>query len=148
MLDDENVEVYVKAIFKISPRYCTGTAPAGEWLEFLYLHNEREGRYILTADQLNSITPYCQVNQHVEMTPDDIIRLIYLIRHEKIQPTVVNKEKPRLFDHTTRPRSSSVMNGRRYSIMSNDDNSSNYYHYSDDESINHPGEVKSTCYYS
>ncbi|KAG2206250.1 hypothetical protein INT47_007263 [Mucor saturninus] len=90
VLTDEHVVLYIQTFFKVSPRCATGAAPAGEWLQFLELYNEREGHYILTDQQMDTVRPYCQINAEVEMTPEDFIILIYLVRHNLPQPTHPN----------------------------------------------------------
>jgi hypothetical protein len=131
--------MYVHAFFEISPKYATGTAPAREWLQFLNLFNEREDKYILTRQQLETIVPYCELNQDVEMTPEDFIRLLYLIRHEKIKET--NTTTKNLFD--SRPRSSKLISKKYYNHSSHystnhPDFISDYQPQDDNESINHP----------
>lgn len=113
--------LYILAFFKVSPRYDNGAAPANEWLQFLELYNEREGHFILTDLQMEAIRPYCEINAEVEMTPEDFIRLIYLIRHGHMQPTFEETEEitpqmsvstKQLFD--SRPRSSKLISKNYY----------------------------------
>jgi hypothetical protein len=118
----------------VSPRSATGTAPAYEWLQFLELYNEREGHYILTHQQMASIKPYCEMNQDVEMTPHDFIRLIHIIRRDKsITPqqsvsTPLTSTTKKLFD--SRPRSSKLISKKSLS-----------HYYEDRASTNHPDNV-------
>lgn len=104
------------------------------------LYNEREGHYILTRQQKNAIKPYCEMNHDVEMTPEDFIRLLYLIRRENLnnmqQPLQQSVSTPltqskKLFDGA-RPRSSRLMNKKSLSS-----------YYEDRESVNHPDHVSS-----
>lgn len=148
-MTDEGVETYVHAFFQRSPKYSMGTAPALEWLQFLELFNELNGRYILTEQQLTSIIPYCELNQDVEMTPDDFIRLLHLIRHQ--QDTAPTSSA--LLD--SRPRSSKLLSKKYYdnnstsrSRYNNSSSRSRYssnhpdfmsdYNHDDHHSINHP----------
>lgn len=165
------MELYVQSLFKVSPRYSTRTAPAHEWFELLNMYNEREGHYILTQQQMDTIAPYCDANQDVEMTPEDFIRLLFLIRHDKIHQAPVVESSVRTKTTTaaakklldSRPRSSRLLSRKKYydeaSMNSNNsdrfanspshpDYPTNNYdvdiHGDDEDSINHPGIVKYT----
>lgn len=95
VLTDEQVELYIQAFFKVSPRRNNGTAPAYEWLQFLDLYNEREGHYVLNAQQMMAIRPYCEANAEIEMTPEDFIRLLFLVRHNKLEPSILDSRPTR-----------------------------------------------------
>ncbi|KAI8087320.1 hypothetical protein BDF21DRAFT_414134 [Thamnidium elegans] len=135
VLSDEQVELYIHAFFKVSPRRDNGTAPAYEWLQFLDLYNEREGHYVLNTQEMVAIRPYCESNSEVELTPDDFIRLLHLVRHNKLQPepaaadaataaAAATHSKPLL---DSRPRSSRLLSRKK-----------NYYNAPSRVSPNHP----------
>ncbi|GAA5809331.1 hypothetical protein MFLAVUS_002739 [Mucor flavus] len=133
VLSDEQVELYIHAFFKVSPRRDNCTAPAYEWLQFLDLYNEREGHYVLNNQEMDVIRPYCEANSEVELTPDDFIRLLHLVRHNKLEPepthttngTATAAHSKPLFD--SRPRSSRLLSRKK-----------DYYSASGRASLNHP----------
>lgn len=140
VLSDEQVELYIHAFFKVSPRRENRTAPAYEWLQFLDLYNEREGHYILNNQEMDVIRPYCEANSEVELTPDDFIRLLHLVRHNKLEPepthttngtaTATAAHSKPLLD--SRPRSSRLLSRKK-----------DYYSASGRASLNHPSIVSS-----
>lgn len=166
-LSDHKVELYVQSLFKVSARSSTKTAPAHEWFELLNMYNEREGQYILTQHQLNTIAPYCEANQDVEMTPEDFIRLLYLIRHDKIHQTppppppveTQPKRSTTVAANTTttastaaakklldsRPRSSRILSRQSYFSMHSHDDSNDMF--GGRGSPNHPEFGNSRSYY-
>lgn len=147
-MTDEMIEQYIHAVFDASPKSHCATAPASEWLDVLYKYNEHDGHYMLTTVQQIAIKPYCEMNGDLEMTPEEIISLIYLIRHghqkrditphasasTPIMRTASSIRAKKLLD--SRPRSSKILSQRAYS-----------YYDDDRSSINHPvsNHTKTAC---
>lgn len=140
-MSDEQVELYIHAFFKVSPRRDNCTAPAYEWLQFLDLYNEREGHYVLNNQEMDVVRPYCEANLQVELTPDDFIRLLHLVRHNKLQrepsdtpvPTVATVTAAAVHPNPlldSRPRSSRLLSRKK-----------DYYNASGRASLNHPSIV-------
>lgn len=130
-MSDEQVEKYIHVFFKNSPRANNGTAPTFEWLQFLEMFNEQQNHYILTEQQKKAIKPYCIQNPDLEMTPEEFVKLLAIIRHE----ATVEERRPRansstpsarrLFD--SRPRSSRLISSKSATT-----------YYDDRASTNHP----------
>jgi len=136
-MSDQQVEKYIHIFFSNSPRANSGTAPTFEWLQFLEMFNEQQNHYILTEQQKKAIKPYCIQNPDLEMTPEEFIKLLAIIRHE----ATVEERRPRatsstpaarrLFD--SRPRSSRLISSKSATT-----------YYDDRASTNHPDD--SVCF--
>lgn len=130
-MSDEQVEKYIHVFFSSSPKANSGTAPTFEWLQFLEMFNEQQNYFILTEQQKKAIKPYCIQNPDLEMTPEEFIRLLSIIRHE---PSI-EEPKPRISSSTpatrklfdSRPRSSKLISSK-----------STTTYYDDRASTNHP----------
>jgi hypothetical protein len=108
-----SVEEYIKQLFHISPKKLRGTASVREWLEFIEQYNHCNGQVVLNQAQRKLIQPYCTTNEDLEMTPDDFIRLIHLVRDQNKQLPQVSVSTPSpssLLFSSSRPRSSKVVN--------------------------------------
>ncbi|CAO3625646.1 unnamed protein product [Mucor fragilis] len=136
-MSDEQVEKYIHVFFKNSPRANNGTAPTFEWLQFLEMFNEQQNHYILTEQQKKAIKPYCIQNPDLEMTPEEFVKLLAIIRHE----ATVEERRPRansstpsarrLFD--SRPRSSRLISSKSATTYYDDRASTNH----PDDNLNH-----------
>jgi hypothetical protein len=124
-MSDSDAKQYIHLIFDKSPKSYSGTAPAHEWLQFLDRFNERQNYYILTELQKRAIKPYCDMNQDLEMTPDEFISLVLLIRHNDNQP---QQQQETRHPFESRPRSNLLLNTSK-STMS---------YFDDRNSTNHP----------
>jgi hypothetical protein len=108
-----SVEEYIKQLFHISPKKLRGTASVREWLEFIERYNHYNGQVVLNQAQRKLIQPYCTTNEDLEMTPDDFIQLIHLVRDQNKQQPQVSVSTPSpssLLFSSSRPRSSKVVN--------------------------------------
>lgn len=136
-MSDQQVEKYIHIFFSNSPRANSGTAPTFEWLQFLEMFNEQQNHYILTEQQKKAIKPYCIQNPDLEMTPEEFIKLLAIIRHEatveerRPRATLSTPAARRLFD--SRPRSSRLISSKSATT-----------YYDDRASTNHPDD--SVCF--
>ncbi|KAK4515768.1 transcriptional repressor [Mucor velutinosus] len=136
-MSDEQVERYIHVFFSNSPRANSGTAPTFEWLQFLEIFNEQQNHYILTEQQKKAIKPYCIQNPDLEMTPEEFVRLLAIIRHEatveerKPRATSSTPATKRLFD--SRPRSSRLISSKSATTYYDDRASTNH----PDDNLNH-----------
>jgi hypothetical protein len=109
-MSDEGTEEYITRLFAISPRAVRGTASAKEWLEFIDKYNEHDSHVVLNERQKKTIEPYCTINDDVEMTPDDFLKLIRIVRHETPPSPTLSNSANLLND--ARPRSSRLVGNR------------------------------------
>ncbi|EPB88367.1 hypothetical protein HMPREF1544_04833 [Mucor circinelloides 1006PhL] len=101
------------------------------------MFNEQQNHYILTEQQKKAIKPYCIQNPDLEMTPEEFIKLLAIIRHE----ATVEERRPRatsstpaarrLFD--SRPRSSRLISSKSATTYYDDRASTNH----PDDSLHH-----------
>jgi hypothetical protein len=65
---------------------------------------------VLNERQKKTIEPYCTINDDVEMTPDDFLKLIRIVRHETPPSPTLSRSANLLDD--ARPRSSRLVGNR------------------------------------
>ncbi|KAG1052127.1 hypothetical protein G6F43_005714 [Rhizopus delemar] len=80
-MSDNILETYMNTVFQCTPRRDRGTAPAEEWWQLLSVINVHENHYMLTQEEIDALEPYCLNNPEMEMTPQDFVRLISMVRY-------------------------------------------------------------------
>ncbi|CEP15351.1 hypothetical protein [Parasitella parasitica] len=128
-MSDEQVEEYIRVLFSSSPRANFETAPAEEWLQFLEKFNQQQNFFILSEQQKKALRPYCVQNPDLEMTPDEFIMLLSVIRNDP------SKEEQSSRTATSTPASRNLFSSRSPKLISG---KSATGYYDDRASTNHP----------
>ncbi|KAI8063661.1 uncharacterized protein B0P05DRAFT_555199 [Gilbertella persicaria] len=119
-MSDEAVEKYITLLFERSPASKRATAPLLDWYSLLTKFNEQQNYYILTQKEMDEFKCYGDMNPDLEMTPEEIIRLVYVLRDGTESLSLVTSSFYQDHESTNHPNTDTNPQQRKLKIQHNE----------------------------